>query len=36
MSAAEGITFTDCNLGGYVDVPTVITDKDGIFQQDKK
>jgi polygalacturonase len=36
MSAAVGVSFTDCNLGGYVDVPTVITDKDGIFQQDTK
>jgi polygalacturonase len=36
MSATAEVLFTDCNLGGYVDVPTVITDNDGIFQQDKQ
>jgi polygalacturonase len=25
--------FRDCNLGGYVDTPTVITDKDKIFEK---
>jgi polygalacturonase len=34
MSDAIGTQFTDCNLGGYVDTPTQITDKDGIFKQD--
>jgi polygalacturonase len=36
MSDAKAITLTDCNLGGYVDVPTQITKTDKIFDGDKK
>jgi polygalacturonase len=32
MSDALNVEFTDCNLGGYVDVPTIISDKDKIFE----
>jgi polygalacturonase len=35
MSDALSVEFTDCNLGGYVDVPTSISEKDHIFGQDK-
>lgn len=34
MSQAHDILFSDCNLGGYVDVPTVITESDAIFAND--
>jgi polygalacturonase len=32
MSDAQSVEFTDCNLGGYVDTPTQVTDKDNIFK----
>jgi polygalacturonase len=32
MSDTQKAEFTDCNLGGYVDTPTQVSDKDGIFK----
>ena len=36
MEHAEGICFTDCNLGGYAGVPTTASAKDKVFEGDKK